>query len=312
MSVSVLICVRDRQDFMAFALDKLATQLRPGDQLVLVDDGSGPEAAEFYRRCAVPCEKLLIRHESSRGYCESRNEGILAARHECVVQLDSDAWLADEGAFAAFEDALSRFPRAGALALPVHYHYAKAPRECGSLARRWILPDGAVESSFMGCGAVLRRSAVIEAGLYPAYVRYGGDEDILSARLFRRGHEVRMFRRARVIHGHEVLSLAAAYVASREQSRVVEMAGSYLCMAWESLAWPLSRLYQGWVLIKAARKGLPLRSVIQDYRIKRSGLDARRHGMTLPRSFVWVLRLARVRLSCAWRYWFRPEGQRVK
>lgn len=312
MSVSVVICTLNRKEFMTYTLGQLRRQLRSQDQVVLVDDGSDPDDAAFFRRYALPCERTLIRHDRNQGRFVSKNEGILACRHECVVQLDNDAWLVDDRAFEVFEAVLAEFPRAGAIALPVHYHCHEAPSECGSLARRWNLRDREIECSYFGCGCVLRKSAVVKAGLYPLHLQYGPEEDVLALRLFRLGYEVRACASVRVIHGHEVLSGEKRYQATRDTSPGVDVAGSQLCLAAESLAKPWAWVYGAWILAKAAKNGLPIRRVLEDYQLKRPHLDVGRFRLSAFQSLEWMVLRSRVRLRMAFRYLRVRRTVRVK
>lgn len=288
MAVSVLIATLNRREFLEFTLGQLQRQLRPCDQVVLVDDGSAAADAAFFRGYEFPCEKTLIRHDLNVGRFPSKNEGIAAARHELVLQLDNDAWLVEDGAFAVFEAIFERFPRLGALALPMHYHCRACPQECGSLARRWCFPDLGIESCYMGCGVVLRRSAAVAAGLYPLYLRYGPEEEALAARMLKLGYHVRGCRRVRVIHGHEVLSAAASYKATRDIGPGVDVAANQLCIASESLARPLSWCYSLWVLVKAVKKRLPVTEVVADYRAKRCQLASERYRLSVVQTFWWL------------------------
>lgn len=288
MSVSVLITTLNRKDFLEFTLGRLRRQLRGADQVVIVDDASDPADAEFLRSYALPCEKTLIRHDVNQGRFISKNAGIMAARHELVVQLDNDAWLVEDKAFTLFEAIFAHFPRLGALALPMHYHCRTQPQECGSLARRWSFPDLGIESCYMGCGVVLRRSAAVAAGLYPLYLNYGPEEEALSARMLKLGYQVRGTRQVRVIHGHEVLSGTPSYRASRDMGPEVDVAGNQLCIANESLARPLSWIYSLWVLGKARNKRLPLAEVVADYRSKHVQMSPWRYRMSLGKTFYWL------------------------
>ena len=294
MPASVMIVTRNRRAFLEFTLAKLKRQLRPGDQLVLVDDASDESVADVVSPIESVCDTAFIRHESNVGRDPSKNEAILACAHECVVELDDDAWLVEEDALDACEAMIQDHPRVGAFALPIHYHCAARPDECGRGAKRWRGAHLSPDYAFMGCGAVFRRSAVIEAGLYPDYYGYALGETALCVRLFRIGFETRMFRAIRVIHGHEKLSDAEVYGATRVRDSSVASAANELCLAQESLSWPFSDIVALLALLRARCRGLSVKDVLQDFSCKRGHLrqDLR---LSFRQTLSWLLLAWQVR-----------------
>lgn len=269
VGASILIVTRNRKEFLKFTLEKARRQVRRGDQLVLIDDASDERISVLTESFVDKCETTFIRHDSHVGYIGCRNEGILACKHECIVQLDDDSWMVERDALDTGERMLSTHPMVGAFALAIHYHYSKAPDECGNSSKRWRLPHLAREWGFQGCGVVLRRSVVVKAGLYPAYYGYGLEEVALGLRLFRLGYEIRMCRDIRVIHGHETLSEQNDYNDTRASNPLVGIAGNEICLAKESLCWPFSEIMPVITLALGMRKGLTAREIWRDYLTKR-------------------------------------------
>lgn len=92
--VSIVIPVYNRQAAAVEALRSAMAQMRPSDELVVVDDGSDIPFVLPDGIVDNPSVKLL-RHASNRGAAEARNTGIDAARGPWVAFLDSDdLWLA--------------------------------------------------------------------------------------------------------------------------------------------------------------------------------------------------------------------------
>jgi len=93
MNVSVLIIVYDRPAHLRACLHALSLQTRPADQIVVVDDGSSPAAADAIRdsvaQSGLPI-KLVSRVRT--GYCPAaaRNEAVRHADHEYLLFHDCD------------------------------------------------------------------------------------------------------------------------------------------------------------------------------------------------------------------------------
>jgi glycosyltransferase involved in cell wall biosynthesis len=91
--VSVVISTKDRPERLARQLEKLRAQTLDPErfEVIVVDDGSGPETAAMLEREAVAWPALrLIRRETSAGPATGRNEGWLAARGDLVAFTDDD------------------------------------------------------------------------------------------------------------------------------------------------------------------------------------------------------------------------------
>lgn len=310
MPVSVLIVTRNRPEFVAFVLSKLSIQVRRGDQLVLLDDASDMPASNLAQEFAQNCSVTFLRHEISSGYIPARNEGLQACRNECIVQLDDDSWIIEPNAMKICEDLITKHGRVGAFALPVYYHNARQPDECGTESSRWDGNDMEREYAFQGCGAVLRASAVKAAGLYPAYYNYGVEETTLAARLYRQGYEVRMCRQLRVIHGHEQLSATDTYKATRDQDPSIGIAGNELCLARESLCWPFSHAVSLIIVAKARASGLPVTKVLHDFQLKKPNLQ-KQYRLSLPQTLGWLRLRSAVALRNRIRSSVRKQVQRA-
>lgn len=287
MPVSVLIVTRNRPHFLAFVLDKLSAQVRTTDQLVLVDDASRKSVSALGQGIAGRCTVTFLRHESATGCIQARNEGVLACANDCIVQLDDDSWIVETNAMQICEELLNRHPSVGAFSIPIYYHNARRPDECGTEASRWSAKDMEREYAFQGCGAVLRRSAVTEAGLYPEYYGYGGEEAALGARLHRLGYEVRMCRRIRVIHGHEQLSATQAYAATRDRHPSTAIFGNELCLASEALYPPFSLLISLIIMARAKTSQHSVKAIIQDFELKKPHLRPE-YRLSLVQTLSWL------------------------
>ena len=108
MNASVIITTYNRPDALAKVLEGLHHQTRPADEIIIADDGSGPETLETIRRFerVFPRPLFHVRHED-RGFraAEIRNKAILKSTGDYIVLLDGDCiptkyFLADHLALA--------------------------------------------------------------------------------------------------------------------------------------------------------------------------------------------------------------------
>ena len=91
--VSAVVTTHNRLELLPRALDSVAVQTYPHMELVVIDDGSQPEA----RSIVAPYDEVLsttyIRNEQPRGAAAARNQGIKQASGVFVAGLDDDdAW----------------------------------------------------------------------------------------------------------------------------------------------------------------------------------------------------------------------------
>lgn len=85
-SVSVVIPTYDRRALVLRALDSVLAQIRPADEVIVVDDASGDGTVDALSRLPV----TLLVQERRRGVSAARNRGVVAARGDWVAFLDSD------------------------------------------------------------------------------------------------------------------------------------------------------------------------------------------------------------------------------
>lgn len=95
--VSVVIPFLDPPiSFFQEAVEGVFSQTFQNWELILVDDGSGPEATSFARRLAADHARRVryLAHEgrANRGIAASRNLGLANARGQLLACLDSDDW----------------------------------------------------------------------------------------------------------------------------------------------------------------------------------------------------------------------------
>ncbi|HUU54319.1 MAG TPA: glycosyltransferase [Armatimonadota bacterium] len=110
MRVSIILTTCNRPRSLLLSMLSLARQDRPPDEIVIADDGSGPETAEVVRRVG---EELPIRIEHAwhddLGWrvAATRNNGVRASSGEYLIFVDGDV-LADRGLVAAHVEQAGR------------------------------------------------------------------------------------------------------------------------------------------------------------------------------------------------------------
>lgn len=162
-SVAVLIPAFNASRFIGSALESIARQSRPPDQVVVVDDGSSDGTADTARRVAASLSmEVEVIRQPNRGASAARNTGLQQVRCQLVAPLDADDVL-----------------------LPNHLEcLERAFREVEGLVvsfgdQRVLSPDGAAIDSFLSstpvpgldCDVLSGGIRVIRAGLFETLVR---------------------------------------------------------------------------------------------------------------------------------------------
>lgn len=187
--VLVGITTRNRADLLPKAVVSALAQDYPALQVSVVDDASTDGTAALAAR--FPGVEWH-RHDSMQGYMANRNALMQREGFDYFVSLDDDAW----------------FLRGDEITLAVR-RLEKEPTVAG-IAFDILSPDRSVPverapprpaAMFIGCGHILRLSAVRAAGWYvlgPG--AYGGEEKDLSLRLADQGGRIELLPGVHVWH----------------------------------------------------------------------------------------------------------------
>ena len=93
MSIAIIVTTYQRPLALDRVLAALAAQIRPPDEVVIADDGSGPETADLINawQSRFPCPLLHVWQED-QGFraAQSRNRAVAAANSDYLVFLDGD------------------------------------------------------------------------------------------------------------------------------------------------------------------------------------------------------------------------------
>lgn len=180
---TVVIATRNRVDELSRTLAHLL-DLRPAPSIIVVDNASSDHTAAMVRTVHAQHSRVgLIRLDRNAG-AAARNLGVRAACTPYVAFSDDDSWWAAD-ALPKAEALFDAHPGLGLVAAktlvgprqrvdPVSRLMAESP-----LGRVPGLPGPEV-LGFIACGAVVRRTAYLDAGGFSEVVHFAGEEKLLS------------------------------------------------------------------------------------------------------------------------------------
>jgi hypothetical protein len=185
-TVSVVIPCYNHARFLADAIASALCQTRPPEEVIVIDDGSTDDTPSVVRRFE---HRISYLRQDNRGLAAARNAGIRRARGELIALLDSDdLWLptflqvmmpviADHPGAALYYSAWQPMDVDGQeVATWGPSRHAPPAEVYATLLRADFLVPSAV---------ILRRTAVLDAGLFDESLRSQEDWD-LWLRLARR------------------------------------------------------------------------------------------------------------------------------
>jgi GT2 family glycosyltransferase len=178
--MTVVIATRDRRRRLLATLERLeALAERPA--IVVVDNASRDGTAAAVARRHPSVELIACRRDIGSA---ARTLGIERARTPLVAFCDDDSWWAD-GALPRAQALFDAYPRLGLLAARIVVEPdGETDPTCEAMRASPIeasdpLPGPAV-LGFVACGAVARRSAVLDAGGFHGRYGFGGEEQLLA------------------------------------------------------------------------------------------------------------------------------------
>jgi GT2 family glycosyltransferase len=189
VSIALVVPVYNGAVTLGECLAALTAALAPGDDIVVVDDGSTDGSAAIATAAGVP----VVRLSGNQGAAAARNAGVRAVRGDVLLFVDADVVVALDavarvrGTLAARPDLAAVFgsyddrPRAGGIVSPYR-----------NLLHHYVHQHGAAEafSFWAGCGAV-RRAAFEAVGGFDERPWRRAIEDIeLGYRLRAAGHRI--------------------------------------------------------------------------------------------------------------------------
>ncbi|MBW8782063.1 MAG: glycosyltransferase [Verrucomicrobia bacterium] len=183
------ITTHNRAGILPKAIASALAQDYPCLSIAVLDDGSTDDTPALHAQLPGV---TWIRHEQSRGYMESRNELMRTPGADFYVSLDDDAWFLRGDELSLAIARMQAQPSLAAIAFDI-----LSPDRSAEIPRS--SPKSA--AVFIGCGHLLRLSAVREAGFYAATPgAYGSEEKDLCLRLADLGYDIELMPGVHVWH----------------------------------------------------------------------------------------------------------------
>lgn len=179
-AVIVGISTHNRAGLLPRVIDSVLAQSHRPLRVHVTDDGSD-DGTDGLRR-DYP-DVTWERRDPPQGYVRARNHMMLGAGEDYYVSLDDDAWFLRGDEIGIAVDHLDRHPDIAAMAFDI-----LSPDRPDLVERA---PEPRPAAMFIGCGHVLRLSAVRELGGYSESPgTYGAEEKELCLRLIDAGYGI--------------------------------------------------------------------------------------------------------------------------
>lgn len=195
--ISLVIPAYNEARYLAACLASVASQNRPFDEVIVVDNASSDETAAIAR--SFPFVKVIA--EPKRGRVFAREAGFAAAKSNLIARIDADAVLPDDWTTKV----LAYFARPGSVQTAwtggAYFYNVRFPRAVSWLYNRLVFGFNRLLS---GHPTLWGSNMAVPAGLWREVSgeicrRNDVHEDLdLAIHLHRRGHRVHFQRRARV------------------------------------------------------------------------------------------------------------------
>ena len=98
MSVSVIIPIYNTAEYLDRCIKSAAQQSYTALEIILVDDGSPDDCPKMCDEWAKKDSRISVIHKENGGLSDARNFGIMAAKGEYLLFLDSDDYYTDTDA----------------------------------------------------------------------------------------------------------------------------------------------------------------------------------------------------------------------
>ncbi len=93
---SIIVPIYNSEDFLHICIDSILAQTYTDFELLLVDNNSTDSSAEICKSYCNKDSRVRLLHESKKGVSAARNCGILNAKGEFIVFVDSDDYIRND------------------------------------------------------------------------------------------------------------------------------------------------------------------------------------------------------------------------
>jgi len=190
MKISAIIPAYNSQDFILDAIKSIQNQTHPIDEIIVIDDGSVDNTQQLIQS---QTKNIIYLKQDNQGPSAARNAGIKRAKGDWIAFLDADdQWI--ENKIEKQLDALSLSPELHLLAGDMQEigmnnevmtqsvlakHNLLQPFQLNQSRAIHHALAQLVSKNFIPTGTVLvKRSTVLEAGLFNKDIRFGEDLEL--------------------------------------------------------------------------------------------------------------------------------------
>jgi GT2 family glycosyltransferase len=193
MKVLIGITAHNRADLLAKSIQSALAQDYPNKKVAVFDDASADETPLLKDRFP---QVLWFRNEKPLGYLYARNRLMRDTNADLYFSLDDDAWFIKGDEISTGVRIMHERPEVAALAYDILSPDRTTPEARTSSRKTHV---------YIGCGHMLRLSAVAEVGYYtPNPGFYGGEEQDLCIRLLDHGYDILFLPGVHVWHDKSV------------------------------------------------------------------------------------------------------------
>jgi hypothetical protein len=179
VNVSIIVPAYNSAATLGETLHSVATQTTSDWEVVIVNDGSTDATAAIAAEFARRDERIRILTQPNGGEAAARNSGIAAARHDWLVFLDADDWIAP-----AYLERLSAALAADPSLDAIHCGWARVACDGTQVIEQYRPPTGdlfptlARRAAFAVHACIVRKSLVNSVGRFDTTLKKSPDWDL--------------------------------------------------------------------------------------------------------------------------------------
>lgn len=191
MLVSAIIPCYNAASTISRAIESVLNQTTTVDEIIVINDGSTDDSLEEIQGLKKLHDSIVVIHQDNKGVCAARNAGIELAQGTYLLMLDADDYF--EHSFV--EKALKKFEEDHNYGA-VMCGYVRVVN--GKKVMPYIPPEITLASCLMNNGALscllLKKNAVVKAGLYDDAMHLGYEDWDLNIRILKEGYRYGVVR----------------------------------------------------------------------------------------------------------------------
>jgi GT2 family glycosyltransferase len=191
--ITYMIATHNRVSELVKTLESCLAQSGPAAEILVVDDASTDGTYETVREQFPRVD--IVRNTRNIGSIASRNDILRRARGDYIIALDDDSRFIDADACERIVKRMDAEPDLGIIAFQiVGPENSESMTPAGRPAGEWHC------SSFVCCGAAIRRAMLEKTGLFPEFFYHAYEEPDLALRAWDAGYRVLQWNDIVVYH----------------------------------------------------------------------------------------------------------------